>query len=619
MLRTLLALTATLAFTPIQADHGPYIQSTAYDDGKFGEWPTETYRSSPIVGPALNYLQYSDECKDGLYTFIAPRGNKVGNPGPMILDQDGHLVWTKKYGQTYNLNVYTFKGQDYLTFWVGNDGVGGHGEGAYYMLDSTYQETYKITAANALPADLHDFHLTDQGTALITIYDIYPANLTSVSGSPQGTIYDGTFQELDLETGALLFQWRASDHFAFTDSYRPPESADIDSTAPWDFFHINSVDKDPKGNYLISSRYTSTLTYIDGRTGDIIWRLGGKHNDFTDLSNGTATNFKWQHHARFRDNGTAITVFDNASRGAGAPQSPSRGLYLDIDQEKMTVAVRHEYWNPESISSQSQGSVQVLDGGGMEEKVLIGYGHIPTWTEYRLSGEVLCNVHLGSASGDGNIMSYRVLKNRWAGNPITSPDISVYQYTAAVSWNGATEVVTWALEGANSKDSKSGTFLTAMPKEGFETLITIPADADSRYIRALGLNSTGHMLGTSKLVRWNPSSDEPVVGRHDEEDEGTGRVVGLFFGGFISALVVAALGWGVKWWWDRRGSVGEDDGERGVWQKLDRFNGDEDLSEGEMEEDAEFALLGPGRGHGLLGDDSDDPDDDDDDGGWKRS
>jgi hypothetical protein len=52
----------------------------------------------------------------------------------MIIDQDGHLVWTKHYGQTYNANVYRYKGQDYLTFWVGNDGIVGHGDGTYYMV-----------------------------------------------------------------------------------------------------------------------------------------------------------------------------------------------------------------------------------------------------------------------------------------------------------------------------------------------------------------------------------------------------------------------------------------------------------------------------------------------------
>ncbi|QMW43667.1 hypothetical protein G4B11_007037 [Aspergillus flavus] len=606
MLNVVLIL-LVLVIARVQADHGPYFQSAAYDEGKFGEWPTETYRSSPIVGPALNYLQYSDECKDGLYTFIAPRGNKVANPGPMILDQDGHLVWTKRYGQSYNLNVYTFKGQDYLTFWMGNDGVGGHGEGAYYMLDSSYREVYKINAANHLPGDLHEFHITQDDTALITIYDIIPADLTTVGGLEEGWIWDGTFQELDIETGKTLFQWRASEHFNFTDMKRDREGNGDSDVHPWDFFHINSVEKDAKGNYLISSRYASCLTYIDGRTGDIIWRLGGKNNDFTDLSDGAATNFSWQHHARFRDNGTAITIFDNASRGAGAPELPSRGLYLDIDQENMTVKVRHEYWNPDPISSQSQGSVQLLTSSNGNTKVLVGYGHIPTWTEYASNGTVLCNTHFGAASGDGNIMSYRVLKYPWVGHPTTSPDISAYNYTAAASWNGATEVVTWALEGADSPNPKTYTFIAAVPKSGFETVIPIPADTESTYIRAHGLNSTGHILGTTKLVRWDPDSNEAVVGRHDEDD-GDSPVHSLlfFFGGFASAVVLAFAGWFIyRRFKSRTGAQSTEDRERGNWQPLDRFNGDEDLSDGEMD-DVEFALLRGERSGSWPEEDDDD-------------
>jgi hypothetical protein len=53
---------------------------------------------------------------------------------------------------------------------------------------------------------------------------------------------------------------------------------------PWDFYHINTVDKDPAGNYLVSGRLTRSIIYIIGTSGDIIWRLGGKRNDF------------WRHH-----------------------------------------------------------------------------------------------------------------------------------------------------------------------------------------------------------------------------------------------------------------------------------------------------------------------------------
>ena len=37
--------------------------------------------------------------------------------------------------------------------------------------------------------------------------------------------------------------------------------------------------KDSKGNYLLSARHVFTITYVDGRTGEVIWHLGGGHLD----------------------------------------------------------------------------------------------------------------------------------------------------------------------------------------------------------------------------------------------------------------------------------------------------------------------------------------------------
>ncbi|KAF9891481.1 hypothetical protein FE257_003948 [Aspergillus nanangensis] len=601
MLGSLWAL-ATIGLVSVQADYGPYIQSSAYDEGEFGNWPTESYRSSALIGPSLNYIEYSPACNDGQYTLIAPRGGGVPHPGPMIIDQDGHLVWTKYYpGQTYNLNIYTFKGQDYLTFWAGDDSIVGHGDGTYYLLDSSYQEAYTVRGANGLPADLHEFHITRDETAVFSIYEVRPADLRSANGPEDGWIWDGTFQEVDIETGDLLFQWRASEHFNFTDVYRGLEGNGESQDRPWDFFHINSIDKDSQGNFLISARYTNCLTYIDGRTGAILWRLGGKHNSFTDLSAGAATNITWQHHARFHDNDTTITIFDNASRGAGAPTLTSRGLYLDIDPDAMTAQVRHEYWNPHDISSQSQGSVQILDSGN----VLLGYGFDAAWTEYSIDGEVLCHVHFGPESGfgDGNIISYRVFKHAWTGFPTTKPDIAVFGYEASVSWNGATEVVTWVLEGGSSDmndddDDDLFTFLTALPRTGFETVLPIPEDTTYPYLRILALNTTGHTLGATRPVKWDPTSDEVVVSHGDEKagwSVAQTRSV-VFFGiGFVSAVVVIACGLFVRLRLvarEGRGPSG-DDKERGSWRPLDGFSGDQDLSEGDMsEEEIEFSLLG---------------------------
>jgi hypothetical protein len=343
----------------------------------------------------------------------------------------------------------------------------------------------------------------------------------------------------------------------------------------------------------------SCLTYIDGRTGKIIWRLGGKHNDFQDLSAGAATNFTWQHHARFRDNGSAITLFDNASRGEGAPSLTSRGLYLDLDTQQMTVRVRHEYWNPHPISSQSQGSVQLLDSGN----ILLGYGANAAWTEYTIAGDVLCHVHFGpqSAFGAGNVLSYRVFKHAWTGRPRTKPDLALYRYEAAVSWNGATEVATWVLEGSDTQpdddNEESITFLTAVPKSGFETIIPIPAQTSQVYLRVLGLNATGQILGATAWLQWDPAADEVALGRGDSDADDAASSIDvrafLFFAvGFSSAIVLAVCAWFVRRRVAARAAGPEGNRERGGWRRVDEFNGDEhDLSEVEFE-GVEFSLLG---------------------------
>lgn len=176
------------------------------------------------------------------------------------------------------------------------------------------------------------------------MYEVVTADLREAGGLEDGWIWDGVFQEVDVETNELIFQWRASEHFLLNEVERDREGNGDSPDRPWDFFHINSIDKDERGNFLISSRYMGCLAYIDGRTGDVIWKLGGKANSFTDLSDGAATNISWQHHARFQpayntNTTRAITIFDNSSRGNGAPENPSRGLFLDIEAE-MTASVR---------------------------------------------------------------------------------------------------------------------------------------------------------------------------------------------------------------------------------------------------------------------------------------
>lgn len=106
-----------------------------YDWGWYGGYPSTSYESFGAESPFVNLVEQDDRCDDGLI-FIEPRGKYVETPGPVILDNDGNLVWTQtKWGQAMDLKVQTYKEKDYITFWRGTDS-GTFGTGSYLMVSA---------------------------------------------------------------------------------------------------------------------------------------------------------------------------------------------------------------------------------------------------------------------------------------------------------------------------------------------------------------------------------------------------------------------------------------------------------------------------------------------------
>ncbi|KAL2444561.1 hypothetical protein ABEF95_017058 [Exophiala dermatitidis] len=532
----ILVILFVTAIVKAYADKGPFLQNTAFDSSEYGQFVPETYLSSSISAPRTNvfYEQSPGYCSrdDGLLVMLTPRGFAVPAPAPMILDRHGQLVWTDpKYAQPYNLQVQRYRDEEFLTFWAGDDGVKGHGAGVYYMLDSTYTERYKIGAGNDLDGDLHEFRITKTQTALITVYQIISADLTSVGKSAQGWIWDGLFQEIDLETNRVLFQWRASDHIAFTESNWGPGTLGDTRDDAWDWFHINSVDKDSRGNYLVSSRWLHAALYIDGRTGEVLWTLGGKSNNFVDLSGGHATNFASQHHARWHNDESSITLFDNSSPGPG---QPSAGVWLDLQFEDgdnklkpANVTLRHRYLSRTEVVSDSQGSMQTLPSGN----VLVGYGMNAQYAEFSHDGKLVCEVHFAPSEGFGtaSVQSYRVMKFAWVGYPNTRPDIDQTDGMLYVSWNGATEVRYWLVEetdtetddqnddGEEEEDARSFREVRRVEKEGFETIVST-AGVKKAFVRAVALDKQGNVLGKTRLVPRGELKLDPEAAASQEAD-----------------------------------------------------------------------------------------------------
>ncbi len=219
------------------------------------------------------------------------------------------------------------------------------------------------------------------------------------------------------------------------------------------FFSQNAhtVSQSDDGNYLISSSHFCMLAMIDGRDGHVMWTLGGKNNDFKDLSGGNATNFAWQHDAQL-SGANDIILFDNHEPSTEQCDSncASRGLRLRLDQEQKTVELVQEFYHPEGVNSGHMGGVQLLKEG----HTMVAWGDNPSFVEYNKAGQPVMDVQrglLGVGFQEG-MYAYRVSRHRWQGEPswppsvaVDAPSKSTSNATVYVSWNGATDVAQWAI------------------------------------------------------------------------------------------------------------------------------------------------------------------------------
>jgi len=412
-------------------------------------------------------------------------------------------------------------------------------------LNQQYKQIRTVTAPQNRKPDLHSFTITKGNTAIITIYEHVEVNLDGVYGkSGRGWIWDSLFQEIDIDTGRLLFQWRASEHFDLRESYNNMNAAT--AANPWDFFHINSVAKDNQNHYLISSRHMRCIAYIHGETGEVIWQLGGRSNSFHDLSGGEASEFTGQHDARFADNGTVITLFDNGADWFHATEEQSRGLRVQIDLEAMSVELCATYLHPQKLRSASQGSYQTLPNGN----VVLGYGSIAAIAEFAHDGTILCDAYFGPSSefGAEHVQSYRNLKFNWTGLPDTKPNLVLHDGSLYVSWLGSTEVRKWLFLDSfvNNSDFEE---VLRVRKSAFETSLALNMDwSMRRYVQVLALDDDEQVLSMSEVVdigelaNWVADDEE----WEDYADEGPLEMLGHLqdahiIVGFVSMSIVVGI------------------------------------------------------------------------------
>jgi hypothetical protein len=201
-------------------------------------------------------------------------------------------------------------------------------------------------------------------------------DLTTMGGVAEARV-TGTAVEHVAGDGTLLFHWSPFDHFAITDG-QPADR--IGTNVNWT--HGNALDFDVDGNLIVSFRNLGEITKIDAVSGAVIWRMGGRQNQFT-FSDPSIPVFSGQHSARIAAPGE-LMMLDNL----GNP-GQSRAERYTMDETAHTVRLAHSYGSIPSVVTQIGGSVQSLPNG----RTLVSFGTAGRVEEYDAAGSVMWSIH----------------------------------------------------------------------------------------------------------------------------------------------------------------------------------------------------------------------------------
>ncbi len=426
---------------PMRADDLLTLSTTRQGVGK-----NYHFRCVPTDFPRLEVVRPGNPAPGWYLTtsgFVSPNLARNG-PFLMILDNYGAPVWYKRTPAPMMDAKKLSDGR--LAFTPSNGPYGIEESQGYWLTNLVGEPTVRRRTSDpgVLPTDHHDYVELPDGRALVSYPIVTGVDLSGMvlppvpgGGGPgmvDDTIADGVIQEVDGD-GTERWRWDMSDYFDPADSTFP---INFDTNLPrppagtgaagfpdaWDVFHINAIDREDDGDYVVTVRHMDGVFRVDHPSGDVLWTLGTPQARNPRPGGPVAPQLtivgdpfggpKRPHDARL--NGNVLTMLDNQA-GTG---NPSRAVAYTIDVVAGTATLLWEFRNRE-LGGATLGSVQQSPDGS----VLInwGAGLQPFIDERTSNGDRLMTVGLPNG---GN--SYRTIKY-----PSTDFDVAVLRRTAGGS------------------------------------------------------------------------------------------------------------------------------------------------------------------------------------------
>jgi hypothetical protein len=428
------------------------------------------------------------------YIFVAPIPWTAASTGAylLILDGQGNLVYYQSMADAFNAFDFKVQPGGLLSYFKQKTST-------YYVMNNHYQVVDTYQAGDGYTTDLHDLLILPNGNALLMAYDAETVDMSKVvtNGKTDATVTGLVVQELDPHKN-VIFEWRSWDYVSFTDSNQDLTQQNID------LIHGNALALANDGNLLLSSRNLSEITKIDLQTGAVIWRMGGKANQFQFVNDKP---FAFQHDVRQLANGD-LTLFDNHGDAQANVAVPSRGVEYTVDEINKTVTKVWEYQPsaPLPIFATYMGNTQRMADGN----TFLDWGapftgstyQFVTMTEVDPDNKVLFQLTF-----DQPYVSYRAFRSPWQGLPVTLPALAYQQngaqLTLGYSWNGATDVKAWKVFGGAAQNALN--LIEQQTKNGFETQTQLNNLPNNEcYFQVAAVDAAGKEMARSAVISTNP-------------------------------------------------------------------------------------------------------------------
>lgn len=335
------------------------------------------------------------------------------------LSTTGELVYFAHGKEVHMFTQHDFEGTTYYSYLEESfdpefpplSGVD-YLQGQAVVLDENYQEIDRITHlipqddVKAEPIHINSFQMIAPNHYLVGAY-IGKEDTVSTTLHSDGQVRVAAAMLQEIKDGALVLHWDSTNYPELYEQTQDFEAYATTEEDYCDYVHLNAIMIDPTDdNILISLKNTNAILKLDRETGDILWTLGGKGDDFalTDEQQ-----FMRHSSLQVTDDGGYVIFNNNVHYSDQLPSDDNNSgvMKFYLDQENLSVT-EFERYNSDEIISWDLGSGQELENGNY----LVSWGKSDSqgyqFTEIDLkTGEVFFGLgEVNSLDGISHILKF---------------------------------------------------------------------------------------------------------------------------------------------------------------------------------------------------------------------